>query len=122
MIGVIGGIIIVVIFIAAIVGFVYISEEQNSTITTGVLIDERNNEINKESLYVENNSTAVKVINRAQNPVDIVEYRLLDNDGNLLCVCDAGDLLRPGAEIELDPMNACIDVYLNDDPDFTKCQ
>ena len=115
----IGGIIFAVIFISAFLGYTYLNEVQHQTISKGVLIDAKNNEINKEKVHIENTGTEVRAVNNAQNALNIVEYRVLDDFGKILYTCEIDQTLRPGAienlehENPSDPTCGCMAFYLS---------
>ena len=115
----VGGLIFMVIFVGALIGYTYLNEEQNKTIVAGVKIDAKNNQINKEKVHIENTGTEVRAVNNAQNPLNIVEYRVLDDSGKILYTCEIDQTLRPGAienlefdEDPLDPGCGCMNYYL----------
>ena len=110
------GIIAALVLAMVIATAVHLNSETLNVIETGSDIAAQNNVILKEAAEVilhTNNSTNIE--NKGQQTIKILEFRILDDDGNLLDTCYVNEDFRSGSKKILDPTNRCVLAYTHND-------
>ena len=113
---IIGGIIVALVIGIGVVSFSHLNNESLNVIETGSSIAAQNNIILKEAAEVilhTNNSTTLE--NKGQQTIKILEFRILDDDGNLLETCYVNEDFRSGSKKTLDWKNPCVLTYTHND-------
>ena len=98
----ISGIAIIVLVVAGVAMLLAVMQENAGIINAGVEIDKHSNERNREDVdMIAGNRTALELHNRGPG-IDILEYRVLDDDGTVLRVCAADKKIGTAAKETLD--------------------
>lgn len=113
----VGGIIVAMIIAIGIVVNLHLTNDNFEVIGTGSDIAARNNIILKEAAEVilHTDEQLMTVENKGQKPLKILEYRILDDDGDLLHTCYVNHNFRSGSIKTLNNTDPCVLTYTYSD-------